>query len=88
MNTYNLQTEYKSRSITYKELEERNGYIIYSCSGLGRKEWYEVYKPVLVPYFKIAGKEIEEHYRLPKDEDFGTHAWTFNNLEQARNKVS
>lgn len=80
MNT--LPTTYTSKSITYTQIND-GPILIYSCVGLNRKEWFELYVPVFVPTFKIAGKEITEHYRLPKDEDFGTCAWTYNTRKEA-----
>lgn len=85
MNT-NLKT-YKNKNIDYKIIQENKGIIVYECSGLGRKEWYETYKAVFVPASKFKEAEIEAHYRNPKDEDFGTYAWTFNSLEGARKKA-
>lgn len=82
-NKYKLNNNYKHGNINHTIVKELDDCVIYECEGLGRKNWFELYYPILVPEFKSKGNIIESHYREPKDEDFGICAWTFNDLESA-----
>ena len=66
----------------------RNGYkyilvltgkraLIYAQHGYGKIIAYEVIKIRYRPERKIKGKILLESLRLPSDNDFGYHAWSF-----------
>lgn len=85
-----LPTQFTKSGWTFQQVKREGNVAIFQRSKGGKQAHFEVVRVQHHEAFKFPGRDVEtpagEHY--PSSEQWGTHGWTHNMIEDAERKFS